>query len=378
MNSSEWHSAPDTRLKVLLIEPYYGGSHRAWADGYAQYSQYHVELLTLPAQFWKWRMQGGAVTLARLYAEQNWHPDVILASSMFDLSTFRALTRQQTAATPCALYFHENQLTYPQNQRQRHGWQYGFINYVSALAADAVYFNSAFHREAFLDGLPRMLKHFGDFNELDTVDQVRQRSSVLPLGLDLRRLDVLRPEQTNRHDPPLILWNHRWEHDKNPQLFFDTLNRLADEGDNFRVAIVGENFRQEPTEFEAARDQLGDRVVQYGYMANYEAYGRLLWEADYVISTAYQDFFGISVAEAIYAGCIPLLPYRLNYPALVPEAWHEQCLYSANDLYTLLRSHLRGHQAVDRQVLARHVAQFDWAQMAPQYDAALSRLVQAR
>ena len=161
-------------------------------------------------------------------------------------------------------------------------------------------------------------------------------------------------------------------------MFFDTLNRLADEGDNFRVAIVGENFRQEPTEFEAARDQLGDRVVQYGYMANYEAYGRLLWEADYVISTAYQDFFGISVAEAIYAGCIPLLPYRLNYPALVPEAWHEQCLYSANDLYTLLRSHLRGHQAVDRQVLARHVAQFDWAQMAPQYDAALSRLVQAR
>ena len=100
-------------LDVLLIEPYYGGSHRAWADGYVRYSNHQVQLLKLPAQFWKWRMQGGAVTLARLFTERKLQPDVILASDMFDLATFRALTRQDNA--PCAMYFHENQLTYPQN-----------------------------------------------------------------------------------------------------------------------------------------------------------------------------------------------------------------------------------------------------------------------
>ena len=42
-----------------------GGSHQAWAEGYAAHSAHMVELLTLPARFWKWRMHGGAVTLAR-------------------------------------------------------------------------------------------------------------------------------------------------------------------------------------------------------------------------------------------------------------------------------------------------------------------------
>lgn len=52
-------------MRILLIEPYYGGSHKAWADGLWHYSRHHIDLLTLPAQFWKWRMQGGAITLAR-------------------------------------------------------------------------------------------------------------------------------------------------------------------------------------------------------------------------------------------------------------------------------------------------------------------------
>ena len=51
-------------MDVLLIEPYFGGSHRAWAEGYVSHSSHAVELLTLPARFWKWRMQGGAATLA--------------------------------------------------------------------------------------------------------------------------------------------------------------------------------------------------------------------------------------------------------------------------------------------------------------------------
>ncbi len=359
---------------VLLIEPYYGGSHRAWADGYVRYSEHHVQLLTLPAQFWKWRMQGGAVTLARLFAERKLQPDVILASDMFNLATFRALTRLD--ATPCAVYFHENQLTYPQNSRQRHGWQYGFVNYVSALTADVVYFNSVFHQAAFLDELPRMLKHFGDYNELATVEQIRAKAQVLPLGLDLRRFDAHQVDR-DPSQPSLILWNHRWEADKNPDLFFAVLYRLANEGIAFRVALAGENFQQEPTNFEQARRELGDRVVHYGYVADFAEYARLLWSADYVVSTANQDFFGIAIAEAMYCGCIPLLPYRLNYPALMPDAFKSACLYSANDLYTLLKRHLQGEISVDNiNPLQEFITRFDWQRMAPQYDAALTRLAQ--
>ena len=150
-------------MRICLLESYYGGSHKAWADGYKRFSRHQIDLLTMPAQFWKWRMQGAAISFARML---DFRPDLILASSMIDLSTFRALTYRELGDIPLAMYFHENQLSYPQSPRQDHGWRYGFINYVSALTADANYFNSEFHLQDFMDQLPRLLKHFADFNEL--------------------------------------------------------------------------------------------------------------------------------------------------------------------------------------------------------------------
>ena len=80
-------------MRILLLSPYHGGSHQAWADGYARHSAHTVELLTLPARFWKWRMHGGAVTLAgRWLAEAGRRPlpDLILATDLLDLTTFLA------------------------------------------------------------------------------------------------------------------------------------------------------------------------------------------------------------------------------------------------------------------------------------------------
>ncbi len=101
-------------MHILLVSPYHGGSHRAWAVGYQKHSAHDVTLLTLPARFWKWRMHGGAVTLGRRWLESSaGTPDLILATDLLDLTTFLALTRQKTATVPVALYMHENQLTYP-------------------------------------------------------------------------------------------------------------------------------------------------------------------------------------------------------------------------------------------------------------------------
>ena len=360
-------------MKILLIEPYYGGSHRAWADGYKRSSDHDITLLTMPAQFWKWRMQGAAVTLARLFDEQGLCPDVILASDMFDLSTFLALTRNDTRSIPTALYFHETQLTYPQNSRQKHGWQYGFINYASALAADTVFFNSNYHHDIFFKTLPNMLKHFADYNELQTVPQLQEKSSVLPLGMDLQRFDPHYVEKTER-SAPLILWNHRWEADKNPTSFFSALYRLIEQGIDFRVAITGENFRREPTEFIEAKERLGERVLQYGYMPSFADYARLLWQADYVVSTSNQDFFGGSMAEAIYCGCVPLLPQRLNYPYLIPEQAHKACLYKGSGLFHTLLRHIVKNEIVDTGLLQSHVAQYDWSVMTQMYDEIIDNL----
>lgn len=222
--------------------------------------------------------------------------------------------------------------------------------------------------------MPRLLKHFPDYNELPTIDALRSRASVLPLGLNLRRLDDYRPAQP-RTGPPLILWNHRWEYDKNPQPFLNALVRLAEEGYAFEVALTGENFRQKPEEFEQARARLGERVIQYGYVGDFAAYARLLWDADVQVSTAWQDFFGASTCEAIYCGCTPLLPQRLNYPDLIPTAYHRDYLYPEGEIYRRLRAYL-DHPAPPPAALREHVAQFDWTTQAPHYDATFAALVE--
>ncbi len=363
-------------MQILLVEPYDTGSHGVWMRGYQAHSAHDVRILSLEGQFWQWRMQGGAVALAERFRALDHPPDLIVAADMLDLTTFLALTRPLTARIPAAIYFHENQLTYPTGPRQKLQEHYAFINFASALAADAVFFNSAFHRDAFFEELPRLLKHYPDHNGLHTVAPLRARSHVLPVGLDLQRYDAHRsaaPRDPSR--PPLIVWNHRWEYDKNPAAFFAALYRLAEQGLPFEVALLGENVRQDPVEFEEARRRLGARVVRFGYVESFAAYARLLWEADLVVSTANQDFFGISVVEAIYCGCWPVLPARLNYPALVPPALHPRTIYRGRaGLTNCLRAHLTDLQPAP-PALREHVAGFDWRALAPQYDAAFEAVV---
>jgi len=48
-------------MKILLLEPYFTGSHKAWAEGYARYSSHNIEILSLPGQFWKKGISGSAI-----------------------------------------------------------------------------------------------------------------------------------------------------------------------------------------------------------------------------------------------------------------------------------------------------------------------------
>jgi len=371
-------------MRILLLSPYHGGSHRAWAEGYVRHSAHAVQLLTLPARFWKWRMHGGAVTLARLWRESVGNadaPDLILATDLLDLTTFLALTRSHTAGVPTALYMHENQLTYPLpddpttgpmrrqlGERDRH---YAFINYASMLAADRVFFNSTYHLETFFAALAPFLRHYPEYNELDTITALRHKSAVLPVGIDLRRLDP--PEPADNEQPPLILWNQRLEFDKRPERFMATLLELAHEGLPFRVALCGERFGRPADEWLAGVAALGVRVVHDSY-ANDETYRRLLWDATLTFSTADHEYFGISLLEAAYAHTLPLLPARLSYPEIIPAAFHAGCLYRGRaDLLNRLRRALAAPVAARAAArdLAAAAAAYDWQHMAPLYDRTL-------
>ncbi|MCZ7568592.1 MAG: DUF3524 domain-containing protein [Ardenticatenaceae bacterium] len=364
-------------MQIVLLEPYSTGSHAAWAAGYAAHSRHEVVRLELPGRFWKWRMHGGAVTLAREFRQHDLQPALLLATDMLDLTTFLALARPETATIPAALYFHENQLTFPPPPGTRRDLHYGFINYASALAAAALFFNSRFHREEFFDELPRLLKHFPDYNELDTIGRLRARAHVLEPGVALDRFDAHRPA-TPRKGPLTILWNHRWEYDKNPAEFFAALQRLAEENRPFEVIIAGESFRQKPEEFLTARAWLGSQVRHFGYAEDFATYARLLWEADLQVSTARHEFFGLATIEAIYCDCFPILPDRLVYPEYIPTETRDLVLYRGFEaLVDRLRWAIQNPDAVRAFTLRPAVARFAWEQMAPHYDEVLSALVRA-
>lgn len=366
-------------MRIWVIEPYFTGSHRAWAEGYARHSSHQVELLTMAGAFWKWRMLGGAMELAHQAAElwqQGRRPDVILASEMVNLPALIGLAQPYLSDVPVVLYFHENQLTYPLPPGERRDPSFGMINWLSALAADRLCFNSRFHLEQFFDEVPRLLKHFPDYQHLSWVDQVRKRAQILPVGCDLLGLDALRPDETPPPGPPIILWNQRWEYDKNPEMFFAALHRLAAEGIPFRVVVAGENARRQPEEFEAARQWLSERVVHWGFAESRADYARLLWQADVVVSTARHEFFGVAVVEAIYCGCHPLLPRGLSYPELIPSEWHSECLYEGlDDLVNRLCQALQQPRTAS-PALRQAMARFDWANLTPLYDALLLEVAQ--
>ena len=368
-------------MKILLIEPYFEGSHQAWAEGYRRHSKHEVKILSLPGRHWKWRMYGGAVSLAKDFLAMDFVPDLFLATDMLDLTTFLALSRSKSAGIPTALYFHENQITYPWSPDdpdvalQRNN-QYGFINYTSALAADQIYFNSSYHLQSFTQTLEPFLKQFPDFKELQNIKSIKAKSQVLPLGLDLKKLDQYRVDK--RTDLPVLLWNHRWEYDKNPELFFQSLIRLAQEKIDFKLFVLGGQYQKSPAIFAKAKTHLADRILHWGFAQNYKDYAHCLWQANLYPVTSNQDFFGGSVVEAIYCGASPLLPNRLAYPEHIPASKRKQHFYpSPEDFYQQLKRLVLDFEKNRRLIfendeIQNFVARYDWSTLVPRYDQIFS------
>jgi glycosyltransferase involved in cell wall biosynthesis len=361
-------------IRVYLLEPYYSGSHRQWAEGYREHSRHEVHLVTHEGRFWKWRLTGGFVTIAeslRDTVEQHGPPDVLLATSMLNVPGLLGLLNHRP---PVALYMHENQITYPAAGRTRVEAAHGLVNWYSTLASDAVAFNSEFHRTAFFEGLEDLLGSAPDRRHGHLIAGVEARSQVVPVGVDLRRFDAV-PRRSD--DPPLLLWNHRWDPDKCLPEVLSAFADLAAEGREFRVALAGEPFVGQPNEHADEIAALGDRVVHVGYLPRPD-YDDLLRRSDVVVSAARQEFFGVSVVEAMYAGAFPVLPNALVYPERIPPEWHDICLYrGADGLADRLRWVLE-HSEEASSVAARLgsiMGGFDWSVVGSAYDDWLDRVV---
>jgi len=322
---------------VLVLEPYYAGSHRAVLDGVLSRlgDGWEADLLTLPARKWKWRMRGAGITMAARARELHaggarWN--LVFASTFVNLAEFKGLAGEAVAGVPSVVYFHENQLLYPVRHEAEWDLQFPLTNITSALAADECWFNTAWNLDGFLTEIPGFLKRFPDHLPKGVVQAIRAKSSVLHPPFDAAAFDAVPPA---RDGHPRIVWPHRWEHDKGPDTFFAAATALAAEGLDFEVAVAGQAFADKPDCFERAEAALGHRLTHLGEPGSRADYARLLRSSDIAVSTAVNEFFGIAMVEACYAGCYPLVPDDLAYPELYPGEFRYR---DADELHARLRS----------------------------------------
>lgn len=324
--------------EVLIIEPFCGGSHKQLVDFLVKNFADRLQLspFTLPAKKWHWRARTSALHFTQAVPHGKTY-SALFCSSVLNLAEMCALRPDLAAVPRKVVYFHENQLCYPVRERKDRDFQYGYNQILTALTADDVIFNSEYNMNSFL-------RHLDDFFRLQPDHRPAKGSLMAKIKPKAR---VIYFPLVLRHQPPVehscddggvlrIAWPHRWEHDKNPDSFFECLLRLKSEGFRFRVAVLGESYNEKPPVFEEFRASLDEEdVLHWGFLESKDDYWRVLSTSDVVVSTAVHEFFGVSMLEAASAGCYPLAPNRLVYPEIFPP----ECLYNTDaQLYKKLRS----------------------------------------
>ena len=361
-------------LRIGLLEPYDTGSHHAWLRVMPatrpHHHAAHPQRRVLEVAHARRRRDAGA-PLSRAGRARR----LLLATDMLDLTTFLALTRELTHAHPRA----RSTCTRTSSPTRRGPAKSATCTMALStmprmLCAERVLFNSPYHLESWFDELPRLLKHFPDYNELPTVAALRARSEVLPLGLDLAALRRPPPDAprggpaADPVEPPLGV---RQE----PGEFLRALYALAERGLEFQRGAPGRGFVRVPPEFEEARARLGDahravRLCRAAMPTMPAGCGRPISSSAPPCTT----FSAPRWSRRMYCGCLPILPDRLAYPQFIP----------ARAARAVPLSHPRGVggaagrapssdiDATPRHVPARAVAGYDWATWHPCYDARLA------
>ncbi|KAF5899161.1 glycosyltransferase-like domain-containing protein 1 isoform X1, partial [Clarias magur] len=365
-------------MSVLLVDAFHGGSHKQLTD-LLQAGLSDCAVYTLPAKKWHWRARTAALHFMQAIPSSPLYR-VLFTSSVLNLAELVAL-RPDLAVLKKILYFHENQLIYPVRKSQERDFQYGYNQILSCLVADVVLFNSAFNMNSFLSSISSFMKTMPDHRPKGLEQLIRPKCRVLYFPVSFPDVTSFLPEhklllrqnqsqsaissqdshkhpeiapvgstmsqneKEQRHgydaeepehqaasklspDPeratprPLhIVWPHRWEHDKDPELFFQTLLKLTERELSFEVSVLGETFTDVPEIFSEAKERLARHIRHWGFMPSKEDYLRTLCQADVVVSTAKHEFFGVAMLEAVHCGCYPLCPNALVYPEIFPGSY---------------------------------------------------------
>ncbi|XP_055695218.1 glycosyltransferase-like domain-containing protein 1-like [Lutzomyia longipalpis] len=332
----------ETLAKILVIEPFYGGSHKQLLDTiFEGINPAEYNLFSLPAKKWHWRARTSALYFSQVIPQDHEY-SILFTCSVLNLAELLGI-RPDLVKCKKIIYFHENQLVYPIREIKERDCQYGLNQIMTCLAADEIIFNSFFNRTSFLDNINPILNIQPDLKLKFIREKIEPKCEVIYFPVKFHRMPKQRSPRDDRglH----LIWPHRWEHDKNPQLLTETLLELNKRQVSFRASILGETFHTIPDCFEDIQAKLGDKLVHFGYLDR-EEYFKALLTGDIVISTAGHEFYGVSMLEATYCGCMPIAPNKLVYPEIYPK---ENLYNTSNQLIKMLYNWCKNPELFHRQ-----------------------------
>ena len=307
MNTKTTEANPE----IWLLSAYRADSHAAWADWLTQNQmQVNWHRLELPGRHFRWRIRSNPLSWLEQLPESR--PDLILATSMVDLATLKGL-HPRLASIPAWCYFHENQFAYPESERQFVSIDHKMVQIYSGLAADRIFFNSNFNLTSYLDGIESLLKKKPNADSGMIRRKLEPKCEVLPIPIT-----PISP--ADEKDEQLIVWNHRWEYDKAPEVFARALAELAEKDIPFRLALLGDRSSRPPEALINIREKLGDRII-IDEKADSATYRNILSKSSIVVSTSLHEFQGLAMLEAVSAGARPLVPDALCYPDQYPPQY---------------------------------------------------------
>lgn len=329
-------------FNVIILDPFLGPSHKNTWYAYKRNSQHKVEIFPFSDKNWKLASGlSGFCSSSNLEQSLNFeNQDLFIVSEYFDIAAFKSLNPKLiNKAFIC--YFHENQFEYPVKEGAKRDNHFALTNLKNFICSDFNIFNSDWNRKSFFEGvkkfrkaLPHFYRKFIDSN-IETLGNTEIIHPSHCMDISVANFNKLLTQKTSEKKRLKVLWNHRWEYDKNPELLINIIERAHHELPNICFDICGwESPRSELREH--LNFFLGKNVDHLGFYSSKNAYQSALISSDIVLSTAIHEFYGISVLEGICFGLDPILPNRLSYPELYKSKFPNQFYNDLESAISLL------------------------------------------
>jgi hypothetical protein len=333
-------------LRILALEPYYGGLRKAVMQCIMRNSHHQWTLLKLPARRVERRLEAAARWFAELIQRDHLDQDcdLLFTGEMMNVSELqRACPRLAKCAS--VVYFHDNQV--PAEPEDERGSQLDFVNINNAMGATEIWFNSQWHLDTFLDRAAALIQRHPDLAGLSPISELRAKSQVVLPPTDLVRCGkILETNPKLEKVPRSLLIDTRGA---NIPLLVKCLQSLQQRDKSMTFFIVGPqrgipdaipriaiDSRDENAQLEALH-----KAMVYLSLRNGATTDELL-----LLSRA--------------ADCYPVVPDSGLFAELLPQSMHMGCLHDSTadsivgrilDGWYLERP--EGHQDETREILSQ-------------------------